>query len=96
MRVALTQLPSGRKGALASTRTSGLTSIARSPFRPNGYSFQQEVYRCRNAGYRIGETPILFENHRAGSFKVNPKEAARSMALILSNGSKTFLGLDRS
>ena len=31
-----------------------------------GYSFQQEVlYRCRRAGARFGETPIMFENRRA-------------------------------
>ena len=49
-----------------------------------GYSFQQEVlYRCRKAGGRIGETPILFENRRKGASKVNPYEAIRSMAVIL-------------
>ena len=32
----------------------------------HGYSFQQEVlYRCRKAGCRIGETPIVFEDRRA-------------------------------
>jgi dolichol-phosphate mannosyltransferase len=49
-----------------------------------GYSFQQEIlYRCRLAGCRMGETPIIFENRRAGSSKVNPAEAVRSMAVIL-------------
>lgn len=60
-----------------------------------GYSFQQEVlYRCRKAGCRIGETPILFENRRAGASKVNPKEAVRSMAVILRVGMRAVLGLD--
>ena len=49
-----------------------------------GYSFQQEVlYRCRKAGCRIGETPILFENRRKGASKVNLYEALRSIAVIL-------------
>jgi dolichol-phosphate mannosyltransferase len=60
-----------------------------------GYSFQQEVlYRCRKAGCRIGETPILFANRRAGSSKVNPREAARSMAVIMWLGIHALLGLD--
>ena len=60
-----------------------------------GYSFQQEVlYRCRKAGARIGETPILFENRRAGASKVNPKEMLRSMGVILWLGLHAFLGWD--
>jgi dolichol-phosphate mannosyltransferase len=61
----------------------------------SGYSFQQEVlYRCRKAGCRIGETPIIFENRRAGASKVNPREAARSMAVILWVGLRALLGQD--
>jgi dolichol-phosphate mannosyltransferase len=60
-----------------------------------GYSFQQEVlYRCRRAGCRIGETPILFENRRAGASKVNPREAARSMRVLLWIGFRAFFGID--
>ncbi len=34
----------------------------------HGYSFQEEMlYRCHRAGFRIGETPIIFENRRAGA-----------------------------
>ena len=60
-----------------------------------GYSFQQEIlYRCRKAGCRIGETPIVFENRRAGASKVNPREAARSMGMILWLGVRALFGLD--
>ena len=61
-----------------------------------GYSFQQEVlYRCRKAGCRIGESPILFENRRAGTSKVNPRElAARSMGVIFLIGVQAFFGMD--
>ncbi len=49
-----------------------------------GYSFQQEVlYRCRKAGSRIGETPIVFENRRAGASKVNLKEVVRSISILM-------------
>ncbi|HZU34893.1 MAG TPA: polyprenol monophosphomannose synthase [Gemmataceae bacterium] len=61
-----------------------------------GYSFQQEIlYRCRRAGARIGETPIIFENRRAGASKVNPYEAVRSMAVILRVGLRATFRLDR-
>jgi dolichol-phosphate mannosyltransferase len=59
----------------------------------HGYSFQQEVlYRCHRARGRIGETPIVFENRRAGASKVNPREAARSMSLLLWIGLHAFFG----
>ncbi len=60
-----------------------------------GYSFQQEVlYRCRKAGCKIGETPIVFADRRAGSSKVNAREAVRSMGVILVLGTQAFLGMD--
>jgi dolichol-phosphate mannosyltransferase len=60
-----------------------------------GYSFQQEVlYRCRKAGCEIGETPIIFENRRAGKSKVNIPEAVRSIAMIFRIGIPAFFGLD--
>jgi dolichol-phosphate mannosyltransferase len=49
-----------------------------------GYSFQEEVlYRCRRAGCKIGETPIIFEDRRAGASKVNHWEIARSLGIIV-------------
>jgi dolichol-phosphate mannosyltransferase len=60
-----------------------------------GYSFQQEVlYRCRKAGCRLGETPILFENRRAGASKVNPREAVGSTAALLRLGVRALFGID--
>jgi dolichol-phosphate mannosyltransferase len=59
----------------------------------HGYSFQQEVlYRCHRARCRIGETPIVFENRRAGASKVNPREAARSLSLLVWIGLHAFFG----
>jgi dolichol-phosphate mannosyltransferase len=61
-----------------------------------GYSFQQEVlYRCRQARCRIGETPIVFEDRRAGSSKVSPREVVRSLSVLLLLGVRSFFGLDR-
>src|SRR5439155_15199220 len=48
-----------------------------------GYSFQEEVlYRLTRAGARVGETPIIFEDRRAGASKVNPGEVIRSLAIL--------------
>jgi dolichol-phosphate mannosyltransferase len=59
----------------------------------HGYSFQEEVlYRCHQAGFRIGETPIIFEDRRAGSSKVDPREVARSLGVILLLGLRAMLG----
>jgi dolichol-phosphate mannosyltransferase len=60
-----------------------------------GYSFQQELlYRCRQAGFSIGETPIIFENRRAGASKVNVKEAVRSIGVIVWIGIRATFGVD--
>jgi dolichol-phosphate mannosyltransferase len=76
---------------VAKLRQAGLQHVL-----SRGYSFQQEVlYHCRKAGCSIGETPIVFENRRAGASKVNPHEAVRSMAVILWVGIFALLGLDQ-
>ncbi len=63
--------------------------------RSRGYSFQQEMlYRCRRVGCKIGETPIVFENRRAGKSKVDVREAVRSIAMIFRIGLPAFFGLD--
>jgi dolichol-phosphate mannosyltransferase len=60
-----------------------------------GYSFQEEMlYRCRRAGCRIGETPIIFEDRRVGASKADLREAARSLAIILRVGIPAFFGMD--
>ena len=52
-----------------------------------GYSFQQEVlHRCYLAGARLGETPIIFCERRAGRSKVGPGEIARSLWSLLRLG----------
>jgi dolichol-phosphate mannosyltransferase len=84
-------------GAYRCYRVSKLRETALDKLWSRGYSFQQEVlYRCKQAGCRIGETPILFENRRAGVSKVNPKEAVRSMSILLLLGCKAFFRLDKS
>jgi dolichol-phosphate mannosyltransferase len=82
-------------GAYRCYRVARLRQMQLEEVRSRGYSFQQEVlYRCRKAGCTIGETPILFENRRAGKSKVNVGEAVRSIAMIFRVGVPAFLGLD--
>ena len=82
-------------GAYRCYRVSKLRAARLDRLRSRGYSFQQEVlYRCRKAGCKIGETPIIFEDRRAGSSKVNPKEAVRSMGMIVLIGLAAFFGMD--
>jgi dolichol-phosphate mannosyltransferase len=60
-----------------------------------GYSFEEEVlYRCRRAGARLGETPIVFENRRVGASKVNAAEMVRSLSILLQLGVRAFFGLE--
>ena len=83
-------------GAFRCYRVSKLRDVRFDRLVSRGYSFQQEVlYRCRLAGCRLGETPIVFENRRAGKSKVNPKEAARSILTIIYLGIRALLGVER-
>jgi dolichol-phosphate mannosyltransferase len=62
----------------------------------HGYSFQEEVlFRCHQAGARIGETPILFANRRQGDSKVNVGEVVRSLGFIVYLGLRTLFGLEK-
>jgi dolichol-phosphate mannosyltransferase len=83
-------------GAYRCYRVSKLRETRLDKVRSRGYSFQQEVlFRCYKAGCKLGEYPILFENRRAGSSKVNRKEAIRSMSMILYLGLRNVIGLER-
>jgi dolichol-phosphate mannosyltransferase len=76
-----------RLGKLRGAELNGMLS--------RGYSFQEELlYRCRRAGCRIGEAPIIFENRRSGTSKVNQKEVIRSIGVILWIGLRALFGLD--
>ena len=76
-------------------RVSKLREVRFERMISRGYSFQQEMlYRCRQAGCRIGETPIVFADRRAGTTKVNTREVVRSLGVILFVGLKAFFGQD--
>jgi dolichol-phosphate mannosyltransferase len=83
-------------GGFRCYRVSKLPAVRLERLKSVGYSFQEEMlYRCRRAGCRIGETPIVFVNRRLGDSKVNPREVIRSLFTLLWQGSAAFFGVDR-
>ena len=83
-------------GSYRCYRISKLRAVPLERVKSRGYSFQQEVlFRCHRAGCTLGETPIVFENRRAGASKVNLKEAVRSMSMLMWLGLRSRVGLER-
>jgi dolichol-phosphate mannosyltransferase len=77
-------------GSFRCYRVSKLAELELERVRSRGYSFQEEIlFWCRQAGCRMGETPITFENRRAGASKINKGEAVEALRIILT------LGVDR-
>jgi dolichol-phosphate mannosyltransferase len=83
-------------GAFRCYRLSRLRDVELDRVKSRGYSFQQEVlFRCLQAGCRIGETPIIFENRKAGVSKVNLRESMRSLSMLGWLGLRATLGFER-
>jgi dolichol-phosphate mannosyltransferase len=82
-------------GAFRCYRVSKLRQVRLDHVISRGYSFQEEVlYRCRKAGCKIGETPIVFADRRAGASKANVREMIRSMATLVYLGVGAVFGRD--
>lgn len=82
-------------GSFRCYRVAKLRAARLDRVRSRGYSFQQEVlHKCHRAGCRLGEHPIIFENRRAGASKVNPREALRSISMLVWLGLRSWLRLD--
>ena len=82
-------------GAFRCYRVAKLRELPLDKIVSRGYSFQEEMlYLCRKAGCKLGETPIIFADRRAGSSKVNSREAIRSMGILLYLGVNAFFGFD--
>jgi dolichol-phosphate mannosyltransferase len=80
-------------GAFRCYRVSKLAELDLDLVRSRGYSFQEEIlYWCKTVGCRIGETPILFENRRAGSSKINMREAGSALWILLLLGTARMTG----
>ena len=78
-------------GSFRCYRVSKLALIDFSWVRSRGYSFQEEIlFWCRRVGCTFGETPILFENRRAGQSKLHAGEAVKALEIM------ARLGVDRA
>jgi len=96
VRVLMRLSPRDCSGGYRCYRVSKLRQAGLDHLLSHGYSFQEEVlYRCRQVGCRIGETPIVFENRRAGASKADLREMVHSLAVLLRLGIPAFFGLDR-
>ena len=87
-------LPSkDNSGSYRCYRVSKLRMIDFDSIRSRGYSFMQEIlFRCKQVKSRIGETPIVFENRRAGTTKINSQEAVRALTIIFQLGVGRLFG----
>jgi dolichol-phosphate mannosyltransferase len=88
-------LPSkDNSGSFRCYRVSKLAAIdLRKRVRSRGYSFMEEIlFWCRQVGCTIGETPIIFENRRAGVSKINKYEAYMALRIIFELGVGRVLG----
>jgi len=80
-------------GAFRCYRVSKLAEIDLNQVRSRGYSFQEEIlFWCKTVGCRVGETPILFENRRAGTSKINTREAISALWILFRLGATRITG----
>ncbi len=74
-------------GSFRCYRVSKLAEIGVDRIRSRGYSYLEEIlFFCRQVGCRMGETPILFEDRRAGVSKINPREVVEALLVIFKLG----------
>ena len=71
-------------GGFNAWRREVIERIEPTTIRSEGYSFQIELkYRASKAGFRLHETPIVFEDRRAGQSKMSNKIIVEGMLRVL-------------
>ncbi|HEV8066596.1 MAG TPA: polyprenol monophosphomannose synthase [Planctomycetaceae bacterium] len=81
-------------GAYRCYRCSKLAQINLDRVRARGYAFQEEIlFHCRRAGCQFEETPIVFHDRRYGTSKINWRESAAALWIILRLGAGNACGL---
>jgi len=74
-------------GSFRCYRVSKLAEMDFTRIKSRGYSFMEEIlFWCRQVGCTFGETPIVFENRRAGISKINKMEAVKALQIIAQLG----------
>lgn len=70
-------------GCYRAYRADLLKKIPRDSIKSTGYSFVEEVLElCYREKATIGETPIIFEDRRAGQSKISKKEIFRAIGTL--------------
>ncbi len=70
-------------GGFKGFRRSVLTVLDLNAIRSNGYSFQIEMtYACHRRGFHIVESPIVFEERRAGVSKMSWRIVTEALLLV--------------
>lgn len=70
-------------GGFKCFRRKVLETIGLDQIKSNGYSFQIEMtYRAACKGYKIGETPIVFEDRTAGKSKMSRKIFLEAITMV--------------
>ncbi|MBI5029998.1 MAG: polyprenol monophosphomannose synthase [Chloroflexi bacterium] len=65
-------------------RCAVLESINLDAVFSNGYSFLIEMlYLCQSRGWRVGETPIVYEDRRAGTSKISRAEIYKATYTVM-------------
>lgn len=74
-----------------------LEGVGIDAIKADGYSFLIEMlYRVQRMGWRVGETPILFENRRQGVSKISQDEIFRAVWTVLRLTGRRLLEKDSS
>ena len=83
-------------GSFRCYRVAKLAEMDLNRVMSRGYSFMEEIlFWCRQVGCTFGETPIIFENRRAGISKINKMEAVKALQIIAQLGAMRVLGTAR-
>jgi dolichol-phosphate mannosyltransferase len=62
--------------------------------KSRGYSFQEEIlWRLKQLGARMSETPIIFADRELGQSKINRQEAINALVIILRLGVTNWIGI---
>ncbi len=80
-------------GSFRCYRVAKLADLDLTLVKARGYAVLQELlYRCRRTGCRFAEVPITFDNRRFGESKINYREAAAALWVILQLGCENLVG----
>lgn len=74
-------------GSFRAYRTARLRELDFDAMLSTGYAYLEEIlWRLKHQGATFGETPIVFVERRAGKSKINWREAAAAVRLLLTLG----------